>query len=129
MFFNELDLLEIRLNELAKVVDYFVIVESHLTFSNKAKPLYYWRERKRFRSFEKQIIHIVVEDMPTGPNPWAREHHQRRALARALVKCQDQDIVIFSDADEIPKASVVASFNPQRGPQALQLMNSIGCAL
>jgi len=36
-FFNELDLLEIRLNILDPYVDYFVIHESTETFSGKSK--------------------------------------------------------------------------------------------
>ena len=38
-FFNELDLLEIRLNELDNVVDYFVLVESKRSFQNKPKEI------------------------------------------------------------------------------------------
>jgi beta-1,4-mannosyl-glycoprotein beta-1,4-N-acetylglucosaminyltransferase len=34
-FFNELDLLEIRLHELAPVVDRFVIAESPVTFTGR----------------------------------------------------------------------------------------------
>ena len=41
IFFNELDLLEIRLNELNDIVDKFVIVECTETFSKNKKPLYY----------------------------------------------------------------------------------------
>ena len=38
-FFNELDLLELRLHELNKVVDYFVLVEATLTHSGWNKPI------------------------------------------------------------------------------------------
>lgn len=34
-FFNELDLLELRLNILNDVVDYFVINEANITFTGK----------------------------------------------------------------------------------------------
>ena len=37
LFFNELDLLEIRLNLLYSYVDYFVIVESEITFQGNLK--------------------------------------------------------------------------------------------
>ena len=37
MFFNEYDLLEIRLNILDKVVDKFVLVEANKTFNNDNK--------------------------------------------------------------------------------------------
>jgi beta-1,4-mannosyl-glycoprotein beta-1,4-N-acetylglucosaminyltransferase len=40
-FYNELDLLEVRLNILDEHVDYFVLVESRKTFFGDDKPLYY----------------------------------------------------------------------------------------
>ena len=39
-FFNELDILEIRLNELYSQVDYFVIVEAEASHQYKRKPLF-----------------------------------------------------------------------------------------
>ena len=39
MIYNELDLLEVRLEELYDVVDYFVISEGEHTFSGKEKQL------------------------------------------------------------------------------------------
>ena len=50
-FFNELDLLEIRLNELNDVVDYFVIVEGKKTFQNNPKPLFLLENIDRFKKF------------------------------------------------------------------------------
>lgn len=38
LFFNELDLLEIRLNILDPYVDFFILNESNLTFSGKENP-------------------------------------------------------------------------------------------
>ena len=38
LFFDEIDLLEIRLNELKDVVDVFVLTESPYTFTGKEKP-------------------------------------------------------------------------------------------
>jgi beta-1,4-mannosyl-glycoprotein beta-1,4-N-acetylglucosaminyltransferase len=40
MFCDELDLLEIRLHELADLVDKFVVVEGDLTLSGKPKPVF-----------------------------------------------------------------------------------------
>ena len=47
LFFNELDILEIRLNILYPHIDYFVINESVETFSGDSKPLYYFENRKK----------------------------------------------------------------------------------
>jgi hypothetical protein len=100
-FFNELDLLELRLNELYEQVDFFVLAEAPVTFQGQPKPLVYAENKPRFAAFRDKIIHLVVNDMPVSPNPWDREHHQRNALRRALPIAAPDDIIIISDADEI----------------------------
>ena len=64
LFFNELDLLELRLNTLDAVVDYFVITEAKVTFSGKPKPLFYHENRNRFKKFENKIIYNLIEHTP-----------------------------------------------------------------
>ncbi len=101
-FFNELDILKIRMNVLKDVVDRFVISESTVTFSGKKKPLYYAENREMFAEFEDKIIHQVVDDTP-NVNPFERDSFQKCAVKRPLEKlCKDDDIIIFSDVDEIP---------------------------
>jgi beta-1,4-mannosyl-glycoprotein beta-1,4-N-acetylglucosaminyltransferase len=39
--------------------------------------------------------------MPAGPNAWAREYHQRNALARGLNTATDNDVVVLTDCDEL----------------------------
>ena len=51
IFFNELELLEIRLNILNDFVDYFILVESTKTFTGLDKPLYYL-ENKNMAYFD-----------------------------------------------------------------------------
>lgn len=64
IFYNELDLLEIRLNILYDYVDFFLIVESTKTFTGKNKPLFYRENQERFKKFEDKIFYFVVEDCP-----------------------------------------------------------------
>ena len=59
-FFNEL---ELRLHELAGVVDRFVIVEATKTHSNGSKLLHYRDNQARFSPFHAQIIYIIVDDI------------------------------------------------------------------
>ena len=61
IFFNELDLLELRLNILNDSVDYFVIVESAITFQGEDKEFLFEKNKDRFTKFEKKIIHFKVE--------------------------------------------------------------------
>lgn len=111
IFYNELDLLEIRLEELKDVVDFFVLVEATKTFTNRPKKLYYNENKHLFGKFVDRIIHIVVDDLPVAPkDTWEIQFHQRNAISRGLTNCQPEDIVIISDVDEIPRASVVGGF-------------------
>ena len=107
IFFNELDLLEIRLRELDTVVDRFVLVEAPVTFSGRPKPLHYADHIDQFAPWRDRITHVVVDDMPAGPDPWRRECHQRNAIVRGLGAAAPDDGVIISDCDEIPSADAV----------------------
>ncbi len=112
-FFNELDILKLRLHILSDVVDKFVISESTVTFSGEKKPLFYEENRDQFREFEDRIIHVVVDDTPMTGTAFDRDHHQKCAVARGLAGCRPDDIVIFSDVDEIPNPEVLKDLLPK----------------
>lgn len=108
-FFNELDLLEIRLNSLAPYVDRFVLCEMTVTHSNNPKPLFFSENRERFKDFP--ITHLVVHPPDKkwriemggfSGDAWRLEHYQRECLMIGLKDCAPNDIVILSDLDEIP---------------------------
>ena len=103
-FFNELNLLELRLNTLDPVVDFFVITESTVTFSGELKPLYYLENKNLFSKFHHKIIHIVVDDTPNDGSVSAfdRDAYQKTARSRGLKNCSKNDVIIYSDLDEIP---------------------------
>lgn len=107
-FFNELDLLEIRLNILDPYVDFFVLVESTETFSGKEKPLYYEENKERFAKWSHKIIHHVV---PKGefPNSFERAGFQKDSVREVLNHwAKDEDIVYFGDLDEIWRNKIKA---------------------
>lgn len=115
-FFNELDLLEIRLNELAPVVDKFVLAEATRTHSNRSKPLYFAENKLRFKPFLDKIIHIVVDDFPPfDGNRWVLENYQRNALQRGLNNCRADDVIILSDLDEIVRPEAILEYRDQPG--------------
>ena len=140
IFFNELDLLEIRLNTLNDYVHYFVLVEATKTFTGVQKPLYYLENKDRFKKFENKIIHVIVNDMPdsfdvlknktsdylqdsilydclTTPNVpkhevhWLREFYQKECVKKGLVNANDEDFIFVSDLDEIWDPSLTYDFN------------------
>lgn len=113
-FFNELDLLEIRLNVLKDVVDKFVLVEATRTHTGKPKPLYYEENKARFAEFEDRIVHIVADDFSAADGArtvrekaWSIENLQRNAIVRGLADARPDDAIIISDLDEIPNPDAV----------------------
>ena len=79
LFFNELDLLEMRLNILNEYVDFFVISESTKTHSGRAKPLYYLENIDRFKEFNHKIIHYIIdyEDAEISNNSTEKPYHTK----------------------------------------------------
>lgn len=100
-FFNELDLLELRLNILNDYVDKFVIVEADKTYTNLAKPFNFLENKERYKKFEDKIIYITVTNFPKTADAWCNENIQRNAISQGLVDCDDNDIILISDLDEI----------------------------
>jgi beta-1,4-mannosyl-glycoprotein beta-1,4-N-acetylglucosaminyltransferase len=128
MFFNEFDLLEIRLNELKDVVDKFVIVDCNCTLTGRPKD--YWLEPlldTRFSEFRNKIEYIKMDasqtplcDWKTWRNTdnifWGAEATQRNYSMRYLSEvCNDDDIIISGDADEIPNIEAVKSYKKENG--------------
>jgi len=101
LFFNELELLTIRLNEMDEGVDYFVLVEAAETFRGTPKSLYFSENRQLFEQFKEKIIHVVVDEHFETGDPWLRERYQREQIFRGLKGCQSGDIILLSDVDEI----------------------------
>ena len=104
--FNELDILKLRLNVMNPVVDRFVISEATVTYSGQPKPLYFEEHKDDFAQFADKIIHVTVTDTPAGYTHDC-DTFQKNAVARGLKECSDDDIIIFSDIDEIPDPAKV----------------------
>lgn len=106
-FYNEIEMLKSRLEYLDPVVDYFVVVESTATFKGEPKKLYFSEHEEAFQPWMHKIRRVIVDDNPTGENPWLREHHQRNCIARGLDDFDDDAVVMISDVDEIPNVGAI----------------------
>jgi hypothetical protein len=109
-FFNELDILEMRLEILGPYVDFFIITESNKTFSGKDKPLYYAENKERFKKWDKQIVHNVVNVEATDSFDMAFK--QKESIKDCIQGfCHNDTIVFYGDVDEIwnPQALKVAA--------------------
>lgn len=103
-YFNESELLRIRLEELTDVVDYFVIVEASQTFTGEPKP-FYLDDLDWLELWHDQIIRVQVNFPKTMTSAWDREIHQREAINIGIFEPDDR--VLISDVDEIPRAKIV----------------------
>lgn len=109
IFYNELDILKLRLAELYDFVDYFVIVESTNTFAGNTKELFFEKNKGMFETYLDKIVHVVVSDMPNDGNPWNNEYFQRNCIHRGIsqLHLQCNDLIIISDCDEIPDSTTL----------------------
>lgn len=128
-FFNELDLLEVRVNTLAPYVDAFVLCEANRTFQGKSKPYIFDQHKSDVRFLcGKPILSIKADISPMDglQDAWEREKIQRYTISTALHALQsappgtsnglrplrDDDRLILSDVDEIPDLRIFRSFDP-----------------
>ena len=108
-FNDELDVLEIRLNELYDSVDHFVLVEASKTQSLKDKPLFFEMNKNRFSKFLDKIIHIKITEYPQFFDLWGMENFQRNQIIKGIeqLTLNDEDIILISDLDEIPSKEAI----------------------
>ena len=115
LYYDEDLILETRLNILDKYVDKFVICESTFTHSGKEKKLNFNIEK--FSKFKSKIIYLVNDTEPKNiiydknfnepsdqmrPNAMKRIANQREFLLKGLESADDNDLILYSDNDEIP---------------------------
>ncbi len=105
-FYNELDLLELRLKELYHSVDHFVLVESDRTFTNKPKKLFFKENQERFAPWADKIIYHPVTSLRSD-DAWENERAQRNSIFNAVVNADPDALIIISDVDEILRARAV----------------------
>ena len=65
-YFEEIELLELRLQTVYSVVDFIVLVEANRTFTGKEKEFVFEKNKHKFSDFLDKIIYIKVEDMPVS---------------------------------------------------------------
>ena len=126
-FYNELDILEYRLNLLDDIVSYFILVEATVTFSGVSKKLFFEENKERFAKFLPKIIHVIATDL--NPNPlnvdqiWDSEFLQRNWIEKGIsqLTLKDTDVILISDLDEIPDPKTIITLSNYKDLQMLSL--------
>ena len=121
MYFDEEQVLDLRLNVLYKDVDYFVIVESIYNHKGEKRDLLF--DIQKFQKFSDKIIYLIYDKIPKLVEPIDnsddvkdkdrkyimnavyRENAQRDFILEGLKDADNNDLILISDVDEIPKLS------------------------
>ncbi|CAI4212599.1 unnamed protein product [Parascedosporium putredinis] len=113
---TELEMLEIRLGEMYPYVDYFVILEADRSFSGIPKKLYIEENWQLFSKYHDKMIRRTVDfsSVKEGDNAWVLEKLSRNAMVNQVLPFltgdqapHEDDILLVSDVDEIPKPPVL----------------------
>jgi hypothetical protein len=97
-FYNEHDMLELKLQEHAQHVDRFVITESNRTYNQIDKPYRLEQQWDRYQQWHDKIHYLKfnADGLETG---WPTEQAQREH-GPCSVALEPQDIMVISDLDE-----------------------------
>ena len=119
MFFDEEQILDLRLNVLNEKVDFFVIVESIYNHRGEKRELIF--NKNNFSKFKDKIIYLVHTEIPEQVetinqndnenekdrkyimNAVYRENSQRNYISQGIKEAKENDMILISDVDEIPK--------------------------
>jgi beta-1,4-mannosyl-glycoprotein beta-1,4-N-acetylglucosaminyltransferase len=94
-------LLKVRFETLFKDIDKFVIVEGNKYFNGEEKPQLF--NIKKFEKYKEKIKYYFIENFPTHTgNNYEYEDYQRNQIKRGFNELNSEDLILLSDADEIP---------------------------
>jgi beta-1,4-mannosyl-glycoprotein beta-1,4-N-acetylglucosaminyltransferase len=100
LYFNEKELLELRINLLKDYVDGFMIIESDHTHGGHAKSFSCWDTLKELNLEDPkiQVIQVYLPSYEEEKNNYVREKGQRDVAKRYF---EEDTVYIVSDCDEI----------------------------
>ncbi len=123
MYFDEEQILDLRLNVLNNYVDFFVIVESTYNHKGEVRKLLF--DETKFQKFKEKIIYLIYDKIPNEVvsinnqddkttkdykyimNALYRENSQRNFISKGLINAHENDLILVSDVDEIPKLDFI----------------------
>jgi len=133
LFYNELDMLEFRLTELNEHVDYFFILDSDFDFAGNKKDSIFELNKNRFDTWKEKIIRIDCPELTAElfNQINTEKYTQYKNLSTNIINKDNiifymmiklierlpqleldfEDIIMFSDIDEIPDFTTLDLIN------------------
>lgn len=108
-YFNEAELLELRIKLLYEHVDLFIITEADHTHKGVPKPytLLDTLIKLELPLDKIKVVHVKLPNALEESDNWVRERMQRNAAAEFI---NDGDIAFVSDCDEIINPEVITEY-------------------
>ena len=116
-FFNEKELIELRIKYLSEVVDFFVVVEADVTYTGKSKKWNFpdilnngLKEFSHKIQYHQMKVDLEKAEREKSPNyvggtwgrSWKVENMQRNFIKNSCKNFAAKDTILISDLDEIP---------------------------
>ena len=124
-FYQANMLFQLRFEILKDVVDYFVICEANKSHTGLKKEFNF--NPKIPEKYKDKIIYIKVTDLPDikikGKKDYKLLSLQMENLFKGIKSASQNDLIIFSDEDEIPNPNIINSFNYKKYKFGIFLQN------
>ena len=100
-YFNEKELLELRIETLYNHVDGFLITDANHTHRGEPKEFTCVNTLRELGIPEEkvQVLHVELPTFEEAADPWVRERGQRDALSVGLFQLPEDTFFICSDCD------------------------------
>ncbi len=107
LFNGELEILKLRMKYLQAHVDKFVVGQSEVTFSNKARKIIPIKQVDPIFKEYGDRLECVTLDSVRDKDLWKTERSQRESLLRHIKHNYGTHHILFCDVDEIPSIDQV----------------------
>ena len=124
-FYNANLLFELRFNILKDHVDYFVVCEANKDHTGNFKNFNF--DPKIPKEYKDKIIYIKVNDLPSiklkGKKDYKLLSIQMENLHKGIKNAKPDDLIIFSDEDEIINPNAISEFKKENYKFGIFLQN------
>ena len=140
-FFQEIELLKVRLEYLGESVDKFLISESNIDFAANKKPYYLTDKiisslpftekitviRSKFPDFKINFIYKFSKKIKWRKPLWKIQLKQRNILQKEISKILPNGILLFGDLDEFPNTNEIRACVSalQKNPDKIYTFNQL----
>ena len=124
-FYQANALFQLRFEILKDFVDYFVVCEANKTHTGLSKEFNF--NPKIPNEYKNKIIYIKVTNLPNikikGKKDYKLLSLQMENLFRGIESANPNDLIMFSDEDEIPNPEIILNYNFDKYKYGIFLQN------